>query len=85
MPYPPLQAFAEDKESVKFLKDEKVKAKFANAKKLTQVGVTGFDAIFYVGGHGPVIDLPEDPVNIKLASDVSADDNGVRWVFLISS
>ncbi|KAF7352839.1 putative chaperone protein HSP31 [Mycena venus] len=28
-----------------------------------------YDAIFYVGGHGPVIDLAVDPVNIKLASE----------------
>lgn len=27
-----------------------------------------YDAIFYVGGHGPVIDLATDPVNIQLAS-----------------
>jgi putative intracellular protease/amidase len=29
-----------------------------------------YDAIFYVGGHGPVLDLAEYPINIKLASDV---------------
>lgn len=27
-----------------------------------------YDAIFYVGGHGPAIDLPTDPANVKLAS-----------------
>lgn len=52
------------------MKDETVKSKFANAKKLSDVNVDDYDAIFYVGGHGPVIDLASDPVNIKLASQV---------------
>ncbi|KAE9410387.1 class I glutamine amidotransferase-like protein [Gymnopus androsaceus JB14] len=58
-----------DKESVEFLKDETVKAKFTSAKKLSDVDAKDYDAIFYVGGHGPVLDLATDPVNIKLASD----------------
>lgn len=53
------------------MKDETVKEKFANAKKLVDVNPNDYAAIFYVGGHGPVLDLPNDPVNIKLASDVS--------------
>ncbi|KAG6900933.1 hypothetical protein C0993_004370 [Termitomyces sp. T159_Od127] len=63
-----LQAFANDEESQKFLKDETVKAKLASAKKLSEVNVKDYDAIFYVGGHGPVIDLAENPMNIALAS-----------------
>jgi putative intracellular protease/amidase len=51
--------------------DETVKEKFANAKKLSDVNADDYDAIFYVGGHGPVIDLASDPVNIKLASQAS--------------
>jgi len=35
---------------------------------LSDVKAEGYDAIFYVGGHGPVIDLAQDAVNIKLAS-----------------
>ncbi|TDL29515.1 class I glutamine amidotransferase-like protein [Rickenella mellea] len=58
-----------DDESVKFLKDPVVKSKLENAKKLSDVNAKDYDAIFYVGGHGPVIDLASDPVNIKLASD----------------
>jgi putative intracellular protease/amidase len=58
-----------DDESVKFLKDETVKEKFAKAKKLSEVNASDYAAIFYVGGHGPVMDLPTDPVNIKLASE----------------
>jgi putative intracellular protease/amidase len=63
--------FAEDKESIQFLNDETVKSKLSNAKKLSDVKAEDYDAIFYVGGQGPVIDLPEDSDNIKLATEVS--------------
>ena len=62
--------FAEDKEAVKFLKDEIVKSKLGNAKKLSDVQVKDYDAVFYIGGHGPVLDLASDPVNAKMASEV---------------
>ncbi|KAF9534873.1 class I glutamine amidotransferase-like protein [Crepidotus variabilis] len=58
-----------DEESVKFLKDETVIQKLATAKKLTEVNSKDYDAVFYVGGVGPVVDLAIDPVNAKLASD----------------
>jgi hypothetical protein len=56
---------------VKFLKDSTVKDKFAKAKKLSDVKVNDYDAIYYVGGLGPVLDLATDPVNIKFASEVN--------------
>ena len=59
------------KDDVGFLEDATVKQKLASAKKLSDVSAADYDAIFYVGGHGPVIDLASDPVNAKLASDVS--------------
>ena len=61
------QAF-KDEQSVGFLQDEEVKQKLANALVLSTVSVNNYDAIFYVGGHGPVIDLATDPVNINIAS-----------------
>ncbi|TRM59683.1 class I glutamine amidotransferase-like protein [Schizophyllum amplum] len=57
-----------DEESQKFLADEIVKQKLASAKKLSDVDAADYAAIFYVGGHGPVIDLATDPVNVKLAN-----------------
>jgi putative intracellular protease/amidase len=59
----------QDDDSVKFLKDEEVAHKLANAKKLSDVKASDYDAIFYPGGHGPVIDLAVDTVNIELASE----------------
>lgn len=34
-------------------------------KKLSEVDIKDYVAVFYVGGHGPVFDLAIDPVNIK--------------------
>ncbi|KAG8717174.1 hypothetical protein FRC11_003818 [Ceratobasidium sp. 423] len=62
-----VQMFKDD-ESVNFLKDPEVKEKFNSAKKLSDVNPNDYDAIFYVGGHGPMIDLAVDPINIKLAN-----------------
>lgn len=45
-------------------------SKLNNAKKLSEVNADDYDAVFYVGGHGPVIDLPSDPVNIALVNKV---------------
>ncbi|PPR05643.1 hypothetical protein CVT24_002869 [Panaeolus cyanescens] len=73
-PNPPVdessvKAFEKDDLSTKFLNDSTVKQKFESAKKLSDVSVKDYDAVFYVGGHGPVIDLASDPVNAKLVSD----------------
>lgn len=65
----PLFKMFTDDESVKFLSDATVKAKLENAKHLSDVKAEDYDAVFYVGGHGPVIDLATDPVNIKLAEN----------------
>lgn len=77
--------FAEDKESVQFLKDETVKTKLANAKKLSEVSADAYDAIFYIGGHGPVIDLPTDETNIKLAANVSTTTAHTSKLFSLPS
>ncbi|CAK5275573.1 unnamed protein product [Mycena citricolor] len=72
-PNPPIDEYSvkmfTDDESVNFLKDPAVQAKFASAKKLSDVNVKDYDAILYIGGHGPCIDLSVDPVNVKLASE----------------
>ncbi|KAH6914964.1 ThiJ/PfpI [Coprinopsis sp. MPI-PUGE-AT-0042] len=64
-----VKAFAKDEDCTKFLNDPVVQEKLANAKKLSDIDASQYDAIFYVGGHGPVIDLAVDEVNAKLASE----------------
>ncbi|KAF9821265.1 hypothetical protein IEO21_00873 [Rhodonia placenta] len=58
-----------DDESVKFLQDATVTEKLATAKKLSEVNPSQYDAVFYVGGHGPVLDLATDPTNIKVGNE----------------
>ena len=84
-PNPPVdqnsvKMFANDDGCTKFLRDDIVKEKLANTKYLKDVKADDYDAIFYVGGHGPVIDLPTDPVNIKLAEEVYAQGKIVSAV-----
>lgn len=71
-PNPPLDhqsvEMYQDEESVRFLKDEVSSQKLASAIPLKDVDHSMYDAIFYVGGFAPVLDLPEDPVNIALAN-----------------
>ena len=59
-----------DDDSQNFLKDAKVQELFRNAKTLKAVNHDDYVAIFYVGGHGPVIDLAVDPDNIELVNKV---------------
>ncbi|TCD61942.1 hypothetical protein EIP91_007682 [Steccherinum ochraceum] len=72
-PNPPVDPYSvettkEDALSVQFLNDETVKSKLANAKTLSEINIADYDAIFYPGGHGPMIDLACDELNGKLAS-----------------
>ncbi|GJE84993.1 type 1 glutamine amidotransferase domain-containing protein [Phanerochaete sordida] len=60
--------FKADADCTKFLADAAVQQKLATAKRLADVDAKDYDAVFYVGGHGPVIDLASDPVNAALAS-----------------
>ncbi|KDR68123.1 hypothetical protein GALMADRAFT_78961 [Galerina marginata CBS 339.88] len=61
-----VQSYKKDEESVNFLNDETVQHKLSSAKKLVDVDFRQYDAVFYVGGHGPAIDLPFDTVNSRL-------------------
>jgi len=64
-----VDAFKEDAESIRFLADETVKRKLANAIPLKDAHAADYDALFYVGGHGPVLDLAIDGNNIILLNE----------------
>ncbi|KDN42508.1 class I glutamine amidotransferase-like protein [Tilletiaria anomala UBC 951] len=57
-----VEMFKEDAECKQFLNDSEAQEFVNNTKKLSEVDTkgTGYDAIFYPGGHGPCFDLPED-------------------------
>jgi len=64
-----VDAFKEDKEAMDFF--EQKKALWEKTEKLSDLSgaAKNFDAIFFVGGHGPMFDLVDDPVSHKLISD----------------
>jgi len=50
----------------RFKKDAAAQRALANTVKLADVKAEDYDTVFYPGGHGPMWDLAEDPVSIKL-------------------
>src|ERR1039457_2574606 len=50
----------------RFRSDKVAQAELANTKKLPDVSATGFDAVFYPGGHGPMWDMPDNSTSIAL-------------------
>jgi len=73
-PNPPLdpssrESFKHDEDCKRFLNDPEVADLLKNAKTLSTVRPDDYEAIFYVGGRGPVIDLPTDMANIQLADN----------------
>ncbi|KAJ9115804.1 hypothetical protein QFC22_004945 [Naganishia vaughanmartiniae] len=61
-----VEAFKSDELATKFLSDPEAQKLVKNTTKLASVDPSKFDAIFYVGGHGPVVDLAVDQDSIKL-------------------
>lgn len=50
----------------RFKKDAMAKKALSQTAKLADMKANDFDTIYYVGGHGPLWDLAEDPVSIAL-------------------
>lgn len=50
----------------RFDADKSAQAALASTKKLSDVSASDFDAVFYVGGHGPLWDLTNNAVSISL-------------------
>ncbi|KAF7172135.1 hypothetical protein CNMCM5623_004389 [Aspergillus felis] len=67
-----VKMFENDPVASKFLKEQK--SLWTNTVKLSDVlpKVSEFDAIFYVGGHGPMFDLHSDETSIALIEAFSA-------------
>ncbi|MCA1494688.1 type 1 glutamine amidotransferase domain-containing protein [Ensifer sp. NBAIM29] len=53
----------------RFKKDSAAQEELANTRRLAEVKMDGFDAIFYPGGHGPLWDLAEDEDSIALIEE----------------
>ncbi|KDB09292.1 ThiJ/PfpI domain-containing protein [Burkholderia sp. lig30] len=50
----------------RFEADADAKRALANTRRIADVAIDDFDAVFYPGGHGPLWDLAEEPLSIAL-------------------
>lgn len=54
-----IKAFEKDEECVKFLNDKSIQDQLENTHKISELNPKDFVAAVFVGGHGPVFDIPE--------------------------
>lgn len=59
-------ASAQTEATRRFKDDDAAQAELAHTRLLGDVAASGFDAVFYPGGHGPLWDLAEDGSSIAL-------------------
>lgn len=64
----------------RFRADAAANATLANTVKLASIKPQDFDAVFYVGGHGPLWDLAEDADSIRLIETMHADGKVIAAV-----
>lgn len=64
----------------RFKSDNAAQAALASTTVLSGVEHTGFDAVFYPGGHGPLWDLAEDADSIRLIEAFAADNRPIGAV-----
>ncbi|KLJ09567.1 hypothetical protein EMPG_15010 [Blastomyces silverae] len=62
-----VEASANDAVASAFVKEKE--SLWRNTVKLSEVKASDFDAIFYVGGHGPLFDLYEDQDSLRLIKE----------------
>lgn len=68
---PPIDPKSDDPDNqtpaqIRFKSDAAAQAVLANTRRLDSISEQDYDTVFYPGGHGPVWDLAEDPVSIRL-------------------
>lgn len=64
----------------RFHTDGAAEAELAHTKKLTAVEASDFHAVFYVGGHGPMWDMPDNDASIALIEAFIADNKPIAAV-----
>ncbi|MGB9191252.1 type 1 glutamine amidotransferase domain-containing protein [Acinetobacter sp.] len=60
------EADAQTETTRRFEADTLAMQALANTRKLSEISIADFDAVFYPGGHGPLWDLAEDQTSISL-------------------
>lgn len=64
----------------RFKNDQEAQDLLANTVRLTDISADDFDAIFYVGGHGPLWDLAESKTSVQLIETMYAHNKPVAAV-----
>lgn len=64
----------------RFQQDAHAKESLASTKKLADVNMADFDAIFYPGGHGPLWDLANDKKSVDLIKSAYEQDKVIGAV-----
>lgn len=64
----------------RFENDSTAQAALANTTRLDSVSTDDFDTVFYPGGHGPLWDLAEDEVSIRLIENTLRSGKPVALV-----
>jgi putative intracellular protease/amidase len=64
----------------RFDADANARAALASTRKLSDVSIDDFDAVFYPGGHGPLWDLAQDAASIALIERAIATGKPVAAV-----
>lgn len=64
----------------RFKRDSSAQEALSRTVKLADVEAEGYDSIFYVGGHGPMWDLVDNPVSIALIESFYNSDKPVAAV-----
>ena len=82
---PPLDPKSDDPDAQteatrRFKADSAANVELAATARLDSLSVRDFDAVFYPGGHGPLWDLVDDEVSIRLIEDFWAGNKPVAAV-----
>lgn len=73
-PIDPNSEADETESTERFEGDSEAKAELASTKKLSDMKVDDYDAVFFPGGHGPLWDLAEDPTCTSLIEEAVRQD-----------
>ncbi|SFR62242.1 Putative intracellular protease/amidase [Marinobacter daqiaonensis] len=76
---PPVDPNSEAEEALtettrRFSEDDRAREALASTRKLSDINIHDFDAVFYPGGHGPLWDLAEDKHSIQLLEEANRAD-----------
>jgi putative intracellular protease/amidase len=82
---PPLDPKSDDPDAQteatrRFKADSAANSELASTAPLDSLSASDFDAVFYPGGHGPLWDLVDNPVSIKLIEEFWASNKPVSAV-----